>query len=514
MIKKRILVSLMVCFSVSVLLAQSYLFEDIEYNVSASGTAGSGRVAPFWFTSNRYGLSTKENYSGLFRVGICRSAETDSLHFWRVGYGLDIASPIYSGSGYFCIQQAYFDLEWKMLRLSLGQKERPLEFRGLHSTSNKIDAGEIFPVLSIGNLVSGINTRPLPQVRLEMPRFWSIPGTKGFVSLKAHISFGWYTDSKWQRERNAGSGELFTTGSRYHSKAVFLKFGNEEKFPLLLSGGCEMSAQFGGMAHNLRKREDGRYYDENLNNGIKGYWHAFIPGGGDSNDGAIYSNVEGNHIGSWHARLEWKKRDWGVAAYYEHMFEDHSQLFFQYAWNDMLLGLEVTLPCNRVLNTLVWEYLNTMDQSGPVYHDHTATVPDQISARDNYYNHHIYGSWQHAGYLMGTPLLISPLYNSGTAITTLHNRVRAYHVGLSGSPVKNLSWRFLYTHEKSLGTYREPLTDPQYGNYYMLEATWTPHFVRGLSITATYGHNGGDLLGNSDGGMLTIRYTGKINSTR
>ena len=71
MIKKRILVSLMVCFSVSVLLAQSYLFEDIEYNVSASGTAGSGRVAPFWFTSNRYGLSTKENYSGLFRVGIC-----------------------------------------------------------------------------------------------------------------------------------------------------------------------------------------------------------------------------------------------------------------------------------------------------------------------------------------------------------------------------------------------------------------------------------------------------------
>ncbi|MBP5484409.1 MAG: hypothetical protein J6X76_00845, partial [Bacteroidaceae bacterium] len=74
-------------------------------------------------------------------------------------------------------------------------------------------------------------------------------------------------------------------------------------------------------------------------------------------------------------------------------------------------------------------------------------------------------------------------------------------------------WRFLYTHEKSLGTYKQPTTDPLYGDFFLLEATWRPRFARGLSFTGSYGHNGGDLLGSSDGGMLTVRYSGWLNST-
>ena len=495
--------------------AQHYMFEDIQYSASASGTAGGGDEAPFWFTANRYGLSTRENYSGLFRVELHRNAETDSLHFWRVGYGLDLASPIYKNSGYFCIQQAFFDLEWSMLRLSVGQKERPLEFRGPVATSSDVTdpLASSFPVLSMGGLTSGINARPVPQVRLEMPRFWAIPGTKGFFSFKAHIAFGWYTDGRWQRENNDETANVYTSGSRYHSKALFLKFGNEKRFPLVLSGGIEMSAQFGGHAYNLRRREDWSLFDMDLNDGIKGYLHAFIPSGSDATDGADYANVEGNHLGSWHARLEWKDKKWSVAGYLEHQFEDHSQMFWQYAWNDMLLGFEANLPRNRFLSSLVYEYLGTTDQSGAVYHDHTAALPDQVSARDDYYNHMIYGSWQHSGHVMGVPLILSPLYNNDGTLGTYHNRVKAHHIGLAGEPCLQLSWRFLYTHEKSLGTYKQPTADPLYGDFFLLEATWRPRFARGLSITGSYGHNGGDFLGQSDGGMLTVRYSGWINST-
>lgn len=513
MMGKRLFILPLLCLASVVIPAQSYLFEDIEYSALASGTAGSGDNAPFWFTSGRYGLSTRENYSGLFRAELHRSAETDSLHYWRVGYGLDLASPIYKNSGYFCIQQAYFDLEWKMLRLSIGQKERPLEFRGAYSTTNDIVDPFPAPVLSMGGLTSGNNARPIPQVRLEMPRFWAIPGTKGFFSFKAHLAFGWYTDARWQRENNDGTRNVYTSGSKYHSKALFLKFGNEERFPLILSGGIEMSAQFGGWGYNLRKRETGEYYDEDMNDGIKSYWNAFIPGGGDSTDGADYSNASGNHLGSWHARLEWKDKKWSVAAYYEHQFEDHSQMFWQYAWNDMLLGFEANLPKNPFVSSLVYEYLTTKDQSGPVYHDHTDALPDQVSARDDYYNNAVYGSWQHAGNVMGVPVLISPLYNNDGSLFVYHNRVKAHHVGLCGEPCSQFSWRFLYTHEKSWGTYKYPTTDPLCGNFYLVEATWKPRRVRGLSLTGSYGHNDGTLLGNSNGAMLTLRYSGWINST-
>ncbi len=36
---------------------------------------------------------------------------------------------------------------------------------------------------------------------------------------------------------------------------------------------------------------------------------------------------------------------WKVKIYYEHYFDDHSQMFFQYGrWKDGHIGLEITFP--------------------------------------------------------------------------------------------------------------------------------------------------------------------------
>ena len=210
----------------------SHLTENIKYSFSAQGSAGGGDNAPFWFTNNRYGLGTTDNYSGLARVALWRDVETDSLWFWRTGYGIDLASPINSENGYFCIQQAYLDIEWKMLRLSLGQKERSSELKN--------------PSLSTGGMTLGMNARPIPQVRLEMHDFWAIPGTRGIFSFKGHIAYGWYTDAKWQKKFNAGTNNIYTNGSMFHSKALFIRLGNRDLFPLEVTGGLEMACQFGG----------------------------------------------------------------------------------------------------------------------------------------------------------------------------------------------------------------------------------------------------------------------------
>ena len=501
-IKKYLLAALLLLGTAPSWAQFSRLGKDVEYQGTVQATAGSGDSAPFWFTNNRYGLGTTERNSALLRASIGRAAEADSARKWRIGYGLDLVGAVNHDSP-IVIQQLFADFQYKALRLSVGQKERPMEMKNQR--------------LSSGGLTMGIGARPIPQVRLELPDFWVIPRTKGWLALKAHIAYGMYTDNGWQDDFTSATSNLRTHNSLFHSKAGFLRIGNTEKFPLTLTGGLEMLAQFAGEAWNLEDRED--HSDPNfsshqkLPHGIKSFWHALIPGGNDTNDGD-YSNAEGNQLGSWHIRLDYHGKGWGASLYAEHFFEDHSQMFWQYPWKDMLYGGEVRLPRNPIVTTLLYEHLRTTDQSGPVYHDATSTFPGEVFGVDNYYNHHIYGGWQHAGYAMGSPLLISPVYNSDGKIAFKHNRVKANHFGIEGQPHNDVAYRILYTHQKSWGTYSTPLSDPAKADYLMAEITYSPHQIKGLSIAAAYGQNWGKLLGTSKGAMLTVGYTGWINKTK
>lgn len=476
----------------------SRLAENVEYSATLEGTAGGGDNAPFWFTNNRYGLGAIDNYTAMARAELHRNAEADSLRFWRMGYGVDIVGA-YGRQSYFNLQQAYLDVQWKMLGLSLGQKERSSEFKN--------------PFLSSGGLTLGQNARPIPQVRLELPDFWAIPGTKGFFSIKAHIAYGWYTDNVWQKDFNNGTSNIYTANSWFHSKALFLKFGNKEKFPLEFAFGIEMACQFAGRGYNIKPYNGTELLQDAKLGG--NMWTAFLPGGGDINDD-VFQNASGNHVGSWHFRLDWKKEKWNAGVYVEHFFDDHSQMFFQYGmWKDMLVGVEVNLPKNPYLTTLVYEHNGTKNQSGPLLHDATPENPLQISACDDYYNHHIYGAWQHGGYVLGNPTLISPLYNNSLgyegSINVYHNRINAHHIGLTGNPTDEITWRILYTHETSLGTYYKPVLDPEYANFLLLETSYAPKRLNGLKFKVSYGHNDGSILGKSNAGMLTISYSGWIN---
>lgn len=471
------------------------LWHDVGYGGSITATMGSGDNAPFWLTNNRQGLGNVDQGSIMVRAYVERDAKADSLRHWKVGYGLDLAA----GCGlqsHFTLQQAYIDAGWKMLRLSVGQKERWSELKHRELTT--------------GGLTLGHNARPLPQVRVEVPDFWTVPTPRGLFALKGHVAYGWYTDNVWQRHHNAGTDNIYTSGSWHHSKSLFIRIGNEKRFPLVLTAGLEMACQFGGEGYNLRSYTGGTTYPKVDIGGSM--LDAFIPGlGGDVNDDQ-FTNAVGNHIGSYHLRLDWKARTWSIGAYWEHMYEDESGMFLQYGlWKDMLLGLEVNLPRNPFVSTIVYEHNGTMDQQGPIYHDATPENPLQISTMDAYYDNHVYGSWQHGGFVMGNPTILSPLYNGYLgyqgSLQMNHNRTSMHHVGLKGNPTADLSWRFLFTHEKNLGSYHRPVKDPLYGRFYLLEATYhLPRKVRGLSLTAAYARNGGTLLGRSNGGMLSMAY--------
>lgn len=494
---KRLLLAFLVATAISGHAQISRLGHDIEYQATLQGTAGNGDYAPFWFSNNRYGLGSLENYSGLVRANIHRDAENDSLHNWHFGYGADVVGAV-NYSNNLLVQQLYADVQWKILRLSVGQKERPLELRNQE--------------LSTGALTTGINARPLPQVRLEIPDLWVIPRTGNWLAMKAHIAYGAYTDNKWQRDFAQDSRYIYTANSLYHSKGGFMRIGNLEKFPVTLTGGFEMSCQFGGEAWNLRDRNDhqGEFDShQKMNSGLKGFWHALVPGGSDSNDGD-FANAEGNQLGSWHARLDYHGKGWGLSFYAEHFFEDHGQMVPYYEWKDMQYGIEANLPKNPFVSTVLYEHVRTDFQSGPIYHDGTKLLPVSIAGMDNYYNHHVYGAWQHGGFNMATPLVISPIYNASRQIICNDNRVRAHHVGISGNPTQDLEYRAMFTYEVSQGRYDAPRVDPATGRFLLVEGTYAPHQIPGLAFTAAYGQNAGDLLGQSKGAMLTISYSGKI----
>ena len=120
-----------------------------EYAIETGSTLGKGTYAPLWLTANRQGLSSIHTESGYLRAGISHTMPLNR-HF-SFSAGLDLATA-YNFTSSFVIQQAYADISYRWLNLSIGSKERLPELKN--------------PELSSGGMVESNNARPVPQARL------------------------------------------------------------------------------------------------------------------------------------------------------------------------------------------------------------------------------------------------------------------------------------------------------------------------------------------------------------
>lgn len=481
------------------------LFKDIRYNVEMQGSFSKGKT-PLWLNANKYGLSSMEKNNGYLRGCVIRSLTTDSSRCWGIGYGLDIAVPIHYTSDV-VIQQAFIEARWLHGVLSIGAKEYPMELKN--------------QTLSSGSQTLGINARPIPQVRLSLPEYWILPFANHWLSFKGHIAFGVMTDERWQHDFTQRKFK-YVDGGLYHSKAGYLKIGNEYAFfPLSIELGLEMAAEFGGTPYRY---VDGEMVQLPTEGVLKGMLHAFVPGGSDSTDDA-YANVAGNTLGSWVFRINYNADRFKAAFYADHFFEDHSQMFlldydgygegaewskkkkrhfFMYSLKDILLGFELNLPYSNWLRNMVFEYLYTKYQSGPVFHDHTTMIPDHLAGMDEYYNHGIYPGWQHWGQVVGNPLYRSPLYNEDGLLTIKNNRFIAYHLGFDGLLRQNLGYRVLATYQEGWGTYSYPFIKKHHNVSFLVEAHYD--FSQQWQVEVGYGMDFGSnqMLGHNAGLQITI----------
>lgn len=209
------------------------LTENVSYRVEAQLSGSKGKT-PLWLNANKQGLSSLETTNGYILGGVKRPLSTDDHRQWGVGYGVEVAVP-YHYTSHVVVQQAYVEGRWKKATLTIGAKEQPMQLK-----DNQ---------LSSGSQTLGINARPVPQVRIALPDYWTLPFGHGWLHIKGHIAYGKMTDQGWQHDFTQKQSK-YADGVLYHSKAGYLKIGNEDVFcPWSVELGVEMAATFGGTSY-------------------------------------------------------------------------------------------------------------------------------------------------------------------------------------------------------------------------------------------------------------------------
>ena len=478
-------------------------WSKIGYEIQTDVVASTGKHAPFWLVSNRQGLSSLENNNANLSLGFFRDFDEKCGFTWA--YGAEIAGA-YNYYSPFYVQQLYADVKYNCWELSIGSKERWSE--GKHHT------------LSGGGLTFAPNARPVPQVRFGINEYATVPWWfNGWVKVKGHFSYGRYTDDKFQRDfTNGAPGSHYTTNLLFHEKTAFLRIAHPSGKGLGWESGLEMCTKFGGDLYVQGK------YKQSFPTSFMEYVKAFIPmPGGKNAPDEEQVNINGNVLGSWHAILDYTADRWKLRAYYEHFFEDHSQMlgiswvsnregdtrFLSYhPWQDGLWGLELEFPQGRWLRGLVAEYITSRDQSGPILHNTNANFKEQLSGGDNYYNHSFFQSWQHWGMSMCNPHFLSPSYNEDGTLSMRYTRIRSYHVGIDGVPCLGWAYRMLVSYTRHWGTYTSPLVNPEGVTSMMLEIARTSTKIQGLQFLGTVAADCNSFVGNNIGGLITIRKTG------
>lgn len=463
-------------------------YNQVYYKADARASFAGGDYTPFWMVSNIHGLGAPELNNGYVRGEIFKPMDPSAKFSW--GAGADLAAA-WNLPASFSIRQLYGELHYRAMWASIGS-------RNFESNYNN-------PRLSSGDLLFSGNAMAIPQIRVGTNGFAPFWGTKGWFSVKGYLAYGFFTDSNWQKHWVPEGGDR-NSGTLFCSRGLWLRGGNFEKFPLTFDVGIEMGTQFGGIIY-----KDGHRIK--MPKGPKAWIKALVPMSGSSDTPEDeQTNVQGNMNGEYSMSLSYSPAPgWLIRPYWEHYFEDHSQLTFEYgAWKDGLWGLELSFPENPFVSAFVFEYVYTKDQTGSVNHNYTPEIPEQVSGADSYYTHYLYGAWQNWGMSMGTPLAISPLYNHNHRLTLYDTRFIATHFGLEGNPCDFINWRFLLTFSQNWGTYRYPYPEVYNNCSGLAEITYKPKFVKGWTAKAAIAWDKGKLLGNNFGGMISLSYEGNF----
>lgn len=441
--------------------------QSLDSFVEFGTTLFTGDYVPLWQNSLQHGFSSLDN-NVYIRGGAFYKKQKN---FWNFDAGVDIGF----GAGFRTVanvQQAYLDVRYKWIGAWAGCKE--------------LESPLLNQQLTSGGLTWSGNSRPIPQVAIGI--FDYIHLTR-WLQFKAEMSYGWFTDSKYQH-KYVGSGHSHVHKVKYHHKSFFFKIGNPNKH-WMFDIGLTFDDQFGGYFYNNKEVVD-------MGNNFKNYINAFFPKNGGE---GIY--FDGNYLGSEHFKLTYDNDKFSVSAYLENYFDDLSGMAKQNGF-DGLWGIEFKTDKFQAINGLVLEYYQSTNQSGPM-HGIDFTEIEKTGGADDYYNHFAYSGWEHAGMGNGTPLVAAPIYNKDGNLSFLYNRVKAIHIGWRGDITDQLNYRAKMTYNRTWGTPFLPTADILDNFSTFVELRYFPKKLHGWKLTASASFDIGDIYGDNLGVQIKIR---------
>ena len=455
-----------ICFNTQ-LKAQS---DTIKYNVELFNVSSLGDYSPFWLHSNTYGLSSQKPNSMYFNAGLSKNMQhSDRLFDYEFKVNASLNTDYSKIS--VLLQEYYINTRLSVFGLRIGAQE---EHYGNQDST-----------LSSGGLLFSKNSRPMPKIWIGIENFQAIPFSAGYIELKGGISNAWMLDNTYIQK------------AMMHHKYAYLKVGG--KFPVNLQYGLDHVAQWGGISPDYGAQPSS----------LSDFKRIFLAQSG-SNDAANVDQINtlGNHIISQSMKVEVKLSDYKINAYWQNISEDGP---VRYLWNSMnrsdgLWGISIKSNKFPYVQGLLYEYLNTTDQSGP-YHDKDGIV---YGGNDSYFKNTVYKSgWNYYSRTIGTPLILSPMYNTDAAIQTENNRIQAHHFGIEGK-FGITNYRALATFSKSYGTYSSPTYPAKTLNSFLIEISRLVPQTNGIEGTVHLAGDYGSFYGNSFGLMIGIRKRGDL----
>ncbi len=497
-----------IIFSIIGIVCQAQAGELLEIETSLSANTGHGSFAPYFITSNNFGVTTERNSLNL-RAGIFR--RPDTTRRFDISYGLDLIGSASSTTAY--NRYSANTAEWVNYKAPhkwgwIQQLYASLRYRSIFVTAGWQEVGSALldDRLSSGDLTWSANARPMPGIRFGFNRFVDIPFTAGALQIQCEIFYGRPTDNTWLRQHFNYWTSFITTGRLDSYRRIY--FRTNPGKPLYVTFGMQAASQYCGYYTQYEKGEIILVQNQRFK--FKDLIGMTIP----QPDNAYYA---GNHLGSWDIRADWKigpdKRH-TISAYVQWPWEDGSGIGKQNGW-DGLWGIQYSSNSTPWLSSVVIEYLDFTNQSGPTHWDADdfpgSTLIDHATGADSYYNNYYYNGYAHYGLAQGTPFLRSPMYNTDGYLHFTDTRVRGFHIGANGVISRtNVSWRMLFSWRKSLGDSYIPRVNKAYDTSWLAEATWKTTKLHGMSVGAQLAMDRGTLYGNTFGAMLTIKWDGSI----
>lgn len=478
------------------------------YEATMDIAGGSGDFAPFYLASNRFGMMSS-NRNVIVSAKAVRPL--DSRPRFSYGFGVEAAGGYCSAVDYdryyiethswgrnrqhpprVWLQQLYGEVKWRSLFLSVGMKER--------------EPVIVDRTLSSGDLVESGNSRPVPQARAGFIDYQPVPFTRGFLQVQGEFAYGKMADASWWSDHSDRYNSWTASGVWYVYRRLY--FRTDASRRVSFTFGAQAASFFGGNTVYLHHGEIERESRRGVNLGD--FFAMIIPvdkGGEDF--------VRGSSLGSWDIRADIRlPRGARLAAYVEFPWEDGSGMGKLNGW-DGLYGIELTLSGrNPVLKKAVLEYLDLTNQSGPIHYapdDYdNPPVLTQATGADDYYNNKYYNSYANYGMIIGTPMVMSPIYNRDGYMNIIANRVRGFHAGAQGCVSSCIDWKVMFSHRKAFGNGFTPLIPALKSTSAYAGIDWRVKAAAGLKLGASVAVDRGDLPANAFAAQLSVSYTGII----